>query len=243
MCKRRLRRQRPELQHSDQQVRERAQALKPDERHAAGVLNAYYQRSVAAPDLARARAQASFTITAAVAAVVLAALTQSTDASAEWEILAPLLFAAAAWMVTAWLFLRSAAGSFESSTLVRDIRSDEAEQAGLLLAELEQDRQSLEKSLRSAHVAAVIAVSLSALTGAILLVHSRTADWVPAELRFTRVAQAQIEKLCPGGPAGPWTVKEDSVSTPVLELRSRGCPGQKIMVPREHAPAMAVSGP
>ncbi len=223
-------------------IEERATALAPDHEEAQVVLNAYYERAVAAPDAARSRAQASFSITSAVAAVVLAALSQAAELDSPAVVLALLLFSALAWLTAAWAFTRAAVSVLHVPPSTSVKLTGPNERAGRLLAELELDRNWRDGWLRVAHRATAAAIALSSMTGVLLLQGTRNPPWMPVTVRLTDSAQQAVGQTCGTPPeALGWTIRKDTLEAPTLVLRAPDCMRRHLIVGREEVALLATA--
>ncbi len=220
---------------------DRAKALEPDNEHAQTIIDAYYQRSVSATDAARTRALASFTITAAVAAVVLAALAGSMKASASVLVLMLFCMSAMAWFAAAGFFVAATSGS-STAAVPRNQGLTDQQRAGRLLAELEGERHFRDHWLAAANRTAGGAVLASVLTGVTLFLQHRNPPWLPVNVVLTDSAGAAVADVC-GQPVPPlrWSVRADTLDEDVLALRRSNCGDRELRLARDDAPVVATA--
>lgn len=198
------------------------------------IVSAYYPKLVNAADTARSRAQAAYAIGNALAGGLVGAslLTIFSNASTFTKIVG--FVAVAVWILAALRYVRAVASPLPPE-VPKEIHDANAFVA-YVLSSARGDRTAIDKRQRSANFAAVLALSVTALSFALLLFGS-TATFT-ASVALTSSGQQQMTSICGHATStlsGNVTTASVGASFLVIELQPGVCSNAKtIRIPASY---------
>jgi hypothetical protein len=156
------------------------------------IVGAYYPRALSLPDTARSRAQAAYGVASAIAAALIAFGAFGSLGERPFAVQALGFLALCGWLVAALLFMRAVSATVESVPAEHDADAF----ARAVVAATTRERQEIEKRLRLALGAAVVAavVTVTAV-GAIVRVPARVQS-VAASVDLSKRGQETLAALC-----------------------------------------------
>lgn len=162
------------------------------------VIDAYYPEYIHRPSAARARAQGAYAIAGAVAAAIVAAGIAGNIATGSWPVQALGAAALAAWLITAWLYIRAVAVPVEQPPSRQT--SDSAAFLQEVLERVNREQKTIEKWLKWAFWSTLVALALTFTSVVIALVVPKPSSEVHGRLSLTSEGRSAIDVLCGRSP-------------------------------------------
>lgn len=207
------------------------------------IVGAYYPRQVSAVDAARSRAQSAYTVSSALATVLLGAGLLTALGERPLIVRGLGSIAIAAWLGAAGLYLRAVASPVTPP--LRDVKDGAAAFVNAVLKRAEAERREIDARLNIANAGSLFALLVTA-TAIAVAVYWSPAQTVSGMIVLTRSGAEVIGEVCPQRP-GTLTgaVAYESLNTDVLAIEAEEgvCDDVAVLlqVPRSSVAAVRVA--